>query len=74
MKTGLIVFAAAFGSAVASSIHKRHEAFHQRRGGDWTGQVPNYFNTECCQKVVTVTVFGTATGTLFGVQGHLTYS
>lgn len=63
MKTGLIVFAAAFGSAVASSLHKRHEAFHQRRDG-WSGQVPSYFNTQCCQKVVTVTVCGS--GMSFG--------
>jgi len=65
MKTGLLVFAATFGSAVAFSFHKRHEAFHQRRGAGWNGQVPSYFKTECCQKVVTVTVCGT--GMSFGV-------
>jgi len=67
MKAGLIVLAAAFGSAVASSLHKRHEAFHQRRSSI---HVPSYFHTECCQEVVTVTMCGTSTS--FGVEGHPT--
>jgi len=59
MKAALVLLAA-LGLA---SAHKRHEQFHRR--GDWgvkpSGWTPDYFQSECCKEVVTVTVYGSST-------------
>ena len=52
MKSFLAI-AAAIG-AVAASSHHAHEEFHKR----WPA--PSYFQPECCQNIVTVTVYGTS--------------
>lgn len=61
MKAALLMLTAALGSVVAA--HKRHDAFHQRRG-NWgiqpSGWVPHPFEPECCKEVVTVTVYGSS--------------